>query len=70
MRSREATPASLSPSLFRVGPRSKKLAGRTGMRLAEALRLRVKDVNFSYDQITVRDGKRAPGGADGPMDLL
>ena len=40
------------------------------MRLAEALRLRVKDVNFSYDQITVRDGKRAPGGADGPMDLL
>jgi integron integrase len=31
----------------------------TGMRLAEALRLRVKDVDFSYDQITVRDGKGA-----------
>ena len=27
--------------------------------LAEALRLRVKDVDFSYDQITVRDGKGA-----------
>ncbi len=31
----------------------------TGMRLAEALRLRVKDVDFSYDQILVRDGKGA-----------
>jgi integron integrase len=29
------------------------------MRLAEALRLRVKDIDFSYDQITVRDGKGA-----------
>jgi integrase len=29
------------------------------MRLAEALRLRVKDVDFAYDQITVRDGKGA-----------
>jgi integron integrase len=31
----------------------------TGMRLAEALRLRVKDIDFSYDQILVRDGKGA-----------
>jgi integrase len=31
----------------------------TGMRLAEALRLRVKDVDFAYSQITVRDGKGA-----------
>ncbi len=29
----------------------------TGMRLREGLRLRVKDVDFSYNQITVRDGK-------------
>ncbi len=27
------------------------------MRLTECLRLRVKDVDFTYDQITVRDGK-------------
>ncbi len=31
----------------------------TGMRLLEALRLRVKDVDFAYDQITIRDGKGA-----------
>lgn len=31
----------------------------TGMRLMEALRLRVKDIDFTYDQITVRDGKGA-----------
>jgi integron integrase len=31
----------------------------TGMRLTECLRLRVKDVDFAYDQITVRDGKGA-----------
>jgi integron integrase len=29
----------------------------TGMRLFEGLRLRVKDIDFSYGQITVRDGK-------------
>ena len=29
----------------------------TGLRVMEGLRLRVKDVDFSYDQITVRDGK-------------
>ncbi|MGA7934893.1 MAG: integron integrase [Kovacikia sp.] len=29
----------------------------TGMRLMEGLRLRVKDVDFEYRQITVRDGK-------------
>ena len=29
----------------------------TGMRLTEGLRLRVKDLDFEYHQITVRDGK-------------
>jgi integrase len=29
----------------------------TGMRLTECLSLRVKDIDFAYDQITVRDGK-------------
>ena len=33
----------------------------TGMRLMEAIRLRVKDINFEYRQITIRDGK---GGKD------
>lgn len=33
----------------------------TGMRLMEAVRLRVKDVDFSISQVTVRDGK---GGKD------
>lgn len=36
-----------------------KLLYGTGMRLMEALRLRVKDVDFSFDQIAVRDGKGA-----------
>ena len=31
----------------------------TGMRLLECLRLRVKDVDLDYEQITVRDGKGA-----------
>jgi integron integrase len=43
----------------------------TGMRLLEALRLRVKDVDFEMRQITVRDGK---GGKDrvtmAPLALL
>ena len=38
----------------------------TGMRLTECLRLRVKDVDFAYDQITVRDGK----GAKDRMTML
>ena len=33
----------------------------TGMRLMEAIRLRIKDVNFEYQQIIIRDGK---GGKD------
>lgn len=33
----------------------------SGLRLSEALRLRVKDLDFGYKQITVRDGK---GGKD------
>jgi len=31
----------------------------TGMRLMECIRLRVKDIDFHYDQITIRDGKGA-----------
>jgi integron integrase len=31
----------------------------TGLRLVEGLRLRVKDLDLEYDQITVRDGKGA-----------
>jgi integron integrase len=31
----------------------------TGMRLLECLRLRVKDIDFAYRQITIRDGKGA-----------
>ncbi|MBZ0092040.1 MAG: integron integrase [Sulfuricellaceae bacterium] len=38
-----------------------KLLYGTGMRLMECVRLRVKDVDFSMGQITVRDGK---GGKD------
>ncbi len=34
-----------------------KLLYGSGMRLREGLRLRVKDLDFSYNQITVRDGK-------------
>lgn len=42
----------------------------SGLRLLEALRLRVKDIDFEYTQITVRDGKRQgprhrPGGKHG-----
>jgi integrase len=33
----------------------------SGLRLIEALRLRVKDLDFGYRQIVVRDGK---GGKD------
>ena len=29
----------------------------TGMPLMEVLRLRVKDIDFSYNQVTVREGK-------------
>ena len=29
----------------------------TGMRLSEGLRLRIKDIDFDYKQIIVRDGK-------------
>jgi integrase len=31
----------------------------SGLRLMECLRLRVKDIDFSYSQICVRDGKGA-----------
>ncbi|MDQ3621270.1 MAG: tyrosine-type recombinase/integrase [Verrucomicrobiota bacterium] len=37
------------------------LAYGSGLRLLEMLRLRVKDIDFAYRRITVRDGK---GGKD------
>ena len=36
-----------------------KLLYGSGLRLLEALRLRVKDIDFNYKEITVRDGKGA-----------
>ncbi len=36
-----------------------KLLYGSGLRLLEALRLRIKDVDFTYKEITVRDGKGA-----------
>ena len=46
----------------------------TGMRLNEGLHLRVKDIDFSYQQITVRDGKgekdrvtMLPGSLEGQL---
>jgi integrase len=36
-----------------------KLLYGSGLRIMEALRLRVKDVDFAMKQITVRDGKGA-----------
>lgn len=43
-----------------------KLLYGTGMRHFELLRLRVKDVDFGYEQITIRDGK----GAKDRMTML
>ena len=48
----------------------------TGMRLNELLRLRVKDIDFQQNQITVRQGKmvythvlnRGGLGVRGPLD--
>ena len=39
----------------------------SGLRLTEFLRLRVKDIDFGYNQIAVRDGK---GGQDRITVLL
>jgi integrase len=39
----------------------------SGLRLMESLRLRVKDVNFAYMQVLVRDGKGA-NAVQSPLD--
>ena len=51
-----------------------KLLYGTGLRLMECVRLRVKDVDFEQNQITVREGKgfkdrvtMLPGGVKGPL---
>jgi integrase len=53
--------AEVQAILSRVGDGSEGLFIRllygTGMRLTECLRLRVKDVDFDYGQIVIRDGK-------------
>jgi integron integrase len=53
--------AEVQAILSRVGDGSEGLVIRllygTGMRLTECLRLRVKDVDFDYGQIVIRDGK-------------
>ena len=36
----------------------------SGLRLMECLRLRVKDVDFSYNHIVVREGERRQGSGD------
>ena len=35
-----------------------------GLRLMECVRLRVKDIDFAYAKITVRDGKGGKGSGD------
>jgi integrase len=39
-----------------------------GLRLLECLRLRIKDVDFAYQQITVRDGKGSKCSGQGKTD--
>jgi len=57
---RQEVQAVLAPGEGTVGLMLRLLYG-TGMRLMECVRLRVKDVDFAMNQITVRDGK---GGKD------
>ena len=40
-----------------------KLMYGSGLRIAEVIRLRVKDIDFDYKQITVRSGKGEGGRA-------
>ena len=58
------TPDEVQAILSRLSGTHKLMAGLlygSGLRLLECLRLRVKDVDFAYQQIIVRDGK---GGKD------
>ena len=45
--------AQIEPPFFLIG----QLLYGSGLRLMEALRLRVKDIDFGYSQVIVRDGK-------------
>lgn len=54
------TPEEAERILGRVGGTYRLMAGLlygSGLRLMECVRLRVKDVDFGYHQVTVRDGK-------------
>lgn len=54
------TPAEVKAILDRLSGRNRIMAGLLyggGLRLNECLRLRVKDIDFAYGQLTVRDGK-------------
>jgi len=42
-----------------------KLLYGSGLRVSECLRLRIKDIDFDYKTITVRDGKTCPEPAEG-----
>ena len=58
------TPEEVRAVLERMEPPYRLIANLlygAGLRISEALRLRVKDLNFSYRQVLVRDGK---GGKD------
>ncbi|MDD9893384.1 MAG: integron integrase [Gammaproteobacteria bacterium] len=58
------SPAEAQAVLKNMGGRSRVVAALlygAGLRLNEALRLRIKDVDFHYQQLTIRDGK---GGKD------
>lgn len=54
------TPAEVALILQHLGPRHRlivELLYGSGLRITEALRLRVQDIDFSHHAITVRDGK-------------
>lgn len=54
------TPAEVRAVMAHLDGRHRVMAGLlygAGLRLMECVRLRVKDVDFAYQQITVRDGK-------------
>lgn len=54
------TSAEIALILQHLGPRDRliiELLYASGLRITEALRLRVQDIDFSYHTITVRDGK-------------
>lgn len=68
------TPAEVALILQHLGPRHRlivELLYGSGLRITEALRLRVQDIDFSHHAITVRDGKgNSAGGCRSKACLL